>query len=73
MADKDQTGTTLGKYSATLKEGTQAPSGLDNKITPKKKAILFVPEGLDIKGTDLDIEVVSLDMASFEAMGPRRC
>jgi hypothetical protein len=60
-------GRSVGRFSVKLDDETKpTPAG-------KKKAIMFVPEGVDVKDADLDIEVVALDAATFEAMGPRRC
>lgn len=61
MADDAKAGKSLGMFKAKLK----------NPSDPKKKAFLFVPEGADVND-DLDVEVVALDAASFEVMGPRR-
>lgn len=63
-------GRTIGQYSAKLEQGGSEASPTSSGS--KKKAILFVPEGADVNN-DLDIEVVALDAATFEVMGPRRC
>jgi hypothetical protein len=72
MADKDDSGRSVGRYSVKL-EGIGAKLESPASMQSGKKAIMFVPEGVDVKNADLDIEVVALDAATFEAMGPRRC
>ncbi|MFG1282914.1 MULTISPECIES: hypothetical protein [Xanthobacter] len=70
MAEDNRSGQSIGQYSVKLEE--DGGKSVSKQSGSKKKAIMFVPEGADVKDY-LDIEVVALDAATFEAMGPRRC
>lgn len=71
MADQDRSGRSMGKYSAKLEVAGSERVASGHKGSGKK-VVMFVPEGVDVKD-NLDIEVVALDPATFEAMAQRRC
>jgi hypothetical protein len=72
MATQDREGRKIGQYSLKL-QGREKPPEVSKGGPQSKKAIMFVPEGVNANDADLDIEVVALDAATFEAMGPRHC
>jgi hypothetical protein len=62
----EPSGKSIRKFSSAKLQ--ESPAGKD-----KGKAVLFVAEGTPVENKDLDIEVVAVDTATFEAMCMRRC